>query len=107
MGSGENRKKGVEASMSEDSRPNPDPPLLTTEALLREITHLKELTDEKFIGRDLALIAPLQAAKEAVSKSEASTSKQIDAQKEAFDDLRNRFVLLEGRSTGHTQSWGI
>jgi hypothetical protein len=29
-------------------KPDPDPTLLTTESLLREINHLKELTDEKF-----------------------------------------------------------
>jgi hypothetical protein len=29
-------------------KPDPDPTLLTTESLLREIQHLKELTDEKF-----------------------------------------------------------
>jgi len=29
-------------------KPDPDPTLLTTESLLREIAHLKELTDEKF-----------------------------------------------------------
>jgi DUF438 domain-containing protein len=29
-------------------KPDPDPTLLTTESLLREISHLKELVDEKF-----------------------------------------------------------
>ena len=29
-------------------KPDPDPTLLTTESLLREINHLKELTEEKF-----------------------------------------------------------
>jgi hypothetical protein len=159
-----------------DVRPVPDPTILTTEQLVREILHLKEfvmtrfdamdkamtlfndnitrvptdtdkqiqhlkeLHDEKFgsiqvqfaerdtrteqTSRDnkVAVDAALQAAKEAVgeqnkssgiaiSKSEASTSKQIDqlvtmittttkGTDDKIDDIKDRLTRIEGKGEG-------
>jgi hypothetical protein len=91
---------------SYDSRPVPDPTVLTTEALIREINHLRELMEtqieglgdaceakfsyieRRFADRDLlvdaafqssreAVAAALAASKEAVAKSEDTFNKQI------------------------------
>lgn len=147
------------------STPVPDPTVLTTAALTREIAalkeivftrldgmdraiivfnenitrvptevdkqvaHLKALHDEKFksiqvqfLERDVraeqsskdskvAVDAALQAAKEAVGKSEVSTVKQIDQMKEMISegnksldgkvtDVKERLTRLEGKSEG-------
>ena len=158
-------------------RPVPDPTVLTTQQLLREIQALKELLEsrlnsydkailllqdlanrqpsisevvakfeEKFRGietqfkeRDIrveqtakeskvAVDAAFSAQKEAVSeqnksgaaaiaKSEATTTKQIDAivlliqantkaADEKFDDVKNRLTAIEGRSQAYSQGFG-
>lgn len=111
------------------------------------VGHLREVTEEKFVSiqtqfreRDtrseqsskdskVAVDAALQAAKEAVgeqnkssalaiSKSEAATTKQIDALNtvmstmekgldDKIDDLRNRITGMEGNSKGRFDAWGI
>jgi hypothetical protein len=87
--------------------PRPDPTVLTTEALMREITHLRELlqaemashgrldaqnflnVEQRFRDRDLlvqqaftnvseATAAALASSKEAVEKSEVAVAKQLD-----------------------------
>jgi hypothetical protein len=83
-----------------DFRPVPDPTALTTEALLREIEHLTTLVDEKFKGRDVALVAALAAADRAVAKTETMFGKQIEGQDDKLDDLRDRVKAIEGRSQG-------
>lgn len=95
-------------------RPVPDPTLLTTEQLLREVAALRReidlqlelrrgITDEKFITVDTqfelierqrveqkkdgkeALDAALAAAKEAVTKNEVATNEQLRQQAATFD----------------------
>jgi hypothetical protein len=148
-----------------DWRPRPDPTLLTTQQLLREISalqnllearldgmdratellsatvnrtptviqteisHVREVIDEKFTGvnqrfadRDIrdtqaakaakdALDAALSAAKELVSqqnqanrgeaaKTEQNFTKQIDAQAARIDELKERLDRGEGIDTG-------
>lgn len=171
----------AEMKNAAESRPTPDPTILTTEqslrglASLREIIearldgmdtilgllqthldhrdtaiatgvkHLQDLIDEKFksiatqfIERDtrteqtsrdskVAVDAALQAAKEAVgeqnksaasaiAKSEAATTKQIDAigilisttakaSDDKIDDLKTRLTTIEGHSNGSRDSW--
>jgi hypothetical protein len=89
------------------SRPVPDPTILTTEQLLREVEHVEALMDAKIeglhefvverfrsINQHLAMLeqqrieqksdtatsldAALQAQEKAVAKSEAATTKSID-----------------------------
>jgi hypothetical protein len=100
-----------------DSRPVPDPTVLTTEALVREINHLRELLEtqieglgdackaqfeyieQRFRDRDLlvdsafvaskeAVAASLAAAKEAVAKSEDTFNKQIAEIRRTADATR-------------------
>ncbi len=100
--------------------PVPDPTKLTTDAVaaakleLKELFDTKlggfrELVDEKFSGRDTALAAALKSAQElvkqqndsntlAIDKAAASTTKQIDAQAERIDDLKERISELGGRN---------
>ena len=92
---------------SSDRRPIPDPTLLTTEALHREIGRLQELFEARVEGLvelwKEAVAAALASQKElvelqtdanerAVAKSDASTTKQLDqisdTFKTAFDGLR-------------------
>jgi serine/threonine protein kinase HipA of HipAB toxin-antitoxin module len=105
------------------SRPIPDPTVLTTQALRREIEGLKELLIEKIKGehdlmvekfeaverlrveqkRDTqsAVDAALSAAKEAVAKSETAVGKQLEQQQAtsntAIGDLRRAHEELRDR----------
>jgi len=158
-------------------RPVPDPTVLTTQQLMRELANLKEVMqtrmdgydraiallqafadrqptiaevvarfEEKFVGiqtqfkeRDIrveqtakeskvAVDAAFSAQKEAVSeqnksgaaaiaKSEATTTKQIDAigiliatttkgTDEKIDDLKTRIAAIEGRGQAYSQGFG-
>lgn len=100
--------------------PVPDPTKLTTDAVDKAKIELKELFDTKilgfrelviemFAGRDTALAAALKAAQElvkqqndsnttAIDKAALSTTKQIDAQAQRIDDLKDRITKLEGRN---------
>jgi len=146
------------ADTERDFRPVPDPTLLTTEQLHREIAalrefvlgeirHVGELSNERFKAVDeqfyavsertkeqkedgrLALDAAFQSAKDAVAlqteasekaiaKSEAATTKQIDAlgvvvekssqaKDEKIDDLKTRLDKLEGRREGVSSSTAL
>jgi hypothetical protein len=153
-------------------KPDPDPTLLTTQALLREITavkelfdtrfsatehsvdlirvriesviglidekitHLKDLTDEKFTGigtrfaearylteqtsrnDKLALDAALQAQKEdvgkqndsnnaSISKTEVLFTKQIDGLNDKIDDIKSRFIANDSQLKGKTEGVGM
>jgi hypothetical protein len=97
--------------------PIPDPTLLTTEALQREIAHLRELLtaqindvrrqineadlryqqrydaqtralDAARVAADLAMQAALVAAEKAVAKAEAAAEKRFDAVSARVDDLK-------------------
>jgi len=150
-------------------RPVPDPTLLTTQQLTREIGALREIIETRLDGNDkayeilhqiihtlpsqvdekidalkevheekfrsiqgqfterdvrtdqtsrdskLAVDAALQAAKEAVAKSETATVKQIDQQGELIssntdslndkiDDIKQRLTILEGRGEGANEN---
>jgi hypothetical protein len=95
----------------------------------KQVGNLKELHNEKFASvqiqlhertlrvdqtthdSKMAVDAALQAAKEAVTKSEMVTMKQIDsiltlvnssnaAQTDKIDDIKGRLTLIEGRAVG-------
>jgi PDZ domain-containing secreted protein len=100
--------------LAEDSKPIPDPTLLTTQQLYREIIHVREIMDERekaneqrWVDNKLAVDAALNAAKEAVGKSEGSQVKSMDelqnlvsSQKsgtdQRIDELRARVDKSEG-----------
>jgi hypothetical protein len=102
------------ANRDQGSRPVPDPTILTTEQLLREVEHVRELLEAKIDGlhrfvterftsvsghltmveqqrveqkRDTAtsLDAALRAQKEASAKAEAATTKSIDQLADTFN----------------------
>jgi hypothetical protein len=97
----------------------------TTATVAQSVKSLEALSNEKFAsvqkqfeGASTALAAALQAAKEAVGKTEMSVAKTIDQQQQskqqtdkAFDDkindLKDRVTAMEGRSEGYGNSWGI
>lgn len=94
-----------------DRRPVPDPTLLTTAAVTREIGHLREFIEEKFRGvqtqfdeKQRALDAALAAQKEAVGKSEESASKQFDSIRIEINDLKDRQNRSEGSGAGRQDS---
>lgn len=98
--------------------PRPDPSTLTTDQLLREIAHLRELVEEKFTSVQGQFLAEkearqdtLAAAQEAVAKSEIATEKSIDRIRDAIDaaaaaqaarieDLKSRMDRGEGKGAG-------
>jgi hypothetical protein len=112
--------------------PVPDPTVLTTEALQREVVAIKELlgvrfdaardlTSERFLRVDDSLSAQKElitlvvtAQKEAVDKTEASVAGQVRALTEQFklgttnlaaqlSDLKDRVVRAEAVRLGVTQ----
>jgi hypothetical protein len=103
--------------------PVPDPSILTTAQLDREVTAakelfetklgaLKELTMSKFADSKEALEAAFEASKEAGLKSEQQFTKQIDglttlisANQKASDDKIND--LKNSQSTGEGRTKGI
>jgi hypothetical protein len=118
-----------------DSRPVPDPTVLTTEQLHREIAALSELTSYRLAGqKELveeqfrtvhvamedakeAVGFALTAAKESQAKSEASFTKQIDqmglligaatqGNSDKIDDIKDRITAIEGRTKGATDNTG-
>ena len=162
---------------SSDSFPRPDPTVLTTQQLLRELGSVREIIEARLNGMDKAIVliqhavdktptiseiyaevkekfagiqiqfrerdtrteqtsrdskvavdAALQAAKElgneqnkssaqAIQKSEASTTKQIDQQGEMIrqmektfegkiNDLKEVISVMEGHSKGLGDGWG-
>lgn len=107
------------------STPVPDPTLLTTEALHREISALHELIDEKIDAARALSDARLEFLKEsakqqndanqlAISKSEAATAETLKALKasvtaitDAFysriNDLKDQLNRIENRKLGATE----
>jgi hypothetical protein len=91
--------------------PVPDPTVLTTAALFREIEHLRELLETKIseadvryqqrydgqtkaldaarVAADLAVQAALVAAEKAVSKAEVAAEKRYDTLNDKMDDFKN------------------
>jgi tetrahydromethanopterin S-methyltransferase subunit G len=110
-------------SPEDDHKPVPDPTVLTTQALLREIAALKELVLARLDGLDRlfeekfetleasrleqkkdtqdAINAALTAQKDAVTKSEAAVGKQLEDQQKAsntaINDLRRSIDDLKER----------
>lgn len=115
------------------SRPTPDPTILTTDQLLREAGHLKELLTEKLIAVDkflnkveeqrveqkidtkTAVDAALAAQEKAILKTELATAEALRQLKLTFDtaligvvssidDLKNRVGRVEGVKLGGQES---
>jgi len=115
------------------STPRPDPTILTTTQLLREVDALRTLVRgwvdalqvlmesqikgavenivTRLNGNDTALVAALQAQKEAAAKqtenftailneSKLGVAKQVDAMNEKIDDLKERLSEQGGKSSG-------
>jgi hypothetical protein len=62
-----------------------------------------ELLKEKFEGRDKALVAALQAAKEAVDKANDATEKRFDAVNELLAGLNERITALLPRAEAESR----
>lgn len=115
------------------SRPVPDPTILTTEALLREITHLRELLESKLdsvhnrlesaeeqrreqkFDTGKAIDAALMAQREAANKSEAAIDKRIEQMQSTFktdvsnltlnlSDIKDRVGKIEAVKIGGSES---
>lgn len=115
--------------------PRPDPSDRTTLGLYREIEHLrellegqiqatnarieaeKELTNALFRASTENVATAFTAAKEAVSKQEADTTKQLDRLRDMiavgeasvaqrFEDLKGRLDRGEGKSSGVNSAAG-
>lgn len=130
-----NQPVAISPVTTQESRPVPDPTVLTTQQLFRAIEDAKELVEtrlqgikelyaEKFDGvakqfenADKALAAALEAAKEAVGTQNDSFTKQIDQQLTSYqqaatntdgkiNDLKDRLTAIENRSKGAGDFWG-
>jgi Trk K+ transport system NAD-binding subunit len=120
---------GVMADQQISTIPIPDPTLLTTEQLRRELSNLRELmeskmsaladvhgerfkgVDARFSAGETALAAALLSQKdlgaahihattEAAGKAEAAFTKQVDALGERISEIKERLDRGEGSSGG-------
>lgn len=98
-----------------DWRPIPDPTVLTTEALLREVAHLKELLEQKVADNRQLYEQRFQMqeqyrqeqkadAKEALNAALVSTQTQIGAALDAIADLKERVGKFENRALGSVEA---
>lgn len=92
-------------------KPDPDPTILTTESLLREIGHLKELLSLRFelierqrleskSDNQKALDTALRAAQDSVASLALTSTLGRDVLTKAVDDLKNRVVVAESTALG-------
>jgi predicted ribonuclease toxin of YeeF-YezG toxin-antitoxin module len=89
------------------SRPIPDPTVLTTEQLLREIASLEKLQGARLDAVEKVVNERIAGMKDAVDKAETSTTKEIDAVKLWINDLKERVTQLStARSTGR-ENWSM
>jgi hypothetical protein len=95
--------------------PRPDPTLLTTEQLVREISHLKDLQNLRFelIERQRleskednqkALDAALLAAKDSVSSLAATYQTGNTVLITALDEVKTRLTTIESRDVGKKET---
>lgn len=112
----------VANEQSAGSIPLPDPTVLTTDALHREISHLRALLEQRIkmmeaqrveLKEDLGetVRTAFASAKEAVGeqnlanqraieKSEAATSREVVALRRDIDDLKTRVTTVEQQKVG-------
>ena len=75
----------AELTADTGSVPSPDPTLLTTDALRREITSLKELLFERLDGRQTRVLDKIEALVGQLNRAEAHRLEQKSDTKDAVD----------------------
>jgi hypothetical protein len=103
-----------------DWKPRPDPTILTTEALIREISHLRELVEseieslgdaceakfafieQRLADRTLLVDSAFQSSKEAVSAALASSKEAVAKSEDTFNKQ-----IAEIRRTAEATSKGL
>jgi hypothetical protein len=97
--------------------PVPDPSLLTTEALDREIDHLttllteriaaeRTLTNEQLSSRDKALVAALAAAKELIDGVDKVRAAEMTSMRERLTATETAYAALQLQVSGIEQRTG-
>jgi hypothetical protein len=71
------------------STPNPDPTLLTTQALFREIAHVREMYDVRLDQLDLRLQQRFDAQSKALDAALDSANAKTDTLSAKIDELRS------------------
>jgi hypothetical protein len=88
--------------MSEDSRPIPDPTLLTTQQLYREVIQLRELIEARLDGMDRAT----ELIRLAASEVEKTTDSKVDHLRELTDaKLSSLLEKFADRDERTEQRW--
>ena len=124
---GRRKRPGIFESADEGPKniPVTDPSAITTQVILREIAHLAELQDQKFLAVEQrfqdnaeAVKAALAAVKEANSKSEDGVREQVRqivansaltqrSTDQQFADLKERLALMSGQGAGSSKAWAV
>lgn len=79
---------------------DPDPTLLTTEALLREVAHVRELYDGRLDQLDLRLQQRFDAQSKALDAALAAANAKTDTLSVKIDELRSSRDSIAGKSAG-------
>jgi hypothetical protein len=81
-----------EPSNSKESRPLPDPTVLTTQSLEREIGHLKELVEARFNAGDKAIMLLQGISDEFPKLVESKVTTLKDLHNERFQSVATKFA---------------
>jgi hypothetical protein len=118
----------TENDLPRSTVPIPDPTLLTTQALTRDIASLRELLESKLEGQKSVLESRLdgidranaeqyRSSKDAILKAEIATDKRIEqlgivissvdkSLSDKIDDVKQRQTRMEGQGGGMKEMWG-
>jgi hypothetical protein len=86
--------------------PVPDPTTLTTDALLREVAHIRDLYDLRFDQLDLRLQQRFEAQSKVLDSALASANAKTAALADKIDTLTKYAAATSGRSAGAALIWG-
>lgn len=87
--------------------PVPDPTLLTTEALRREVGHLRELYDTRLRELDLRLQQRFDAQSKALDAALETAQARSDVLSAKIESISNNQSKSTGKSDGFSASWAI
>lgn len=88
-----------------ENPPIPDPTILTTEALIREVTHVRELYDTRFKELNLRLQQRFEAQSKALDAALETSQARSDVLSAKIEAIGINQSESTGKSTGLSNGW--
>lgn len=83
--------------MAEGNRPVPDPTILTTQQLQREIEALEKLIGTRLNGMNKVYEEMFRSVRESLAEMKTSMVKESETVNSKIDDIKSRLSAIEGR----------